>query len=136
MNRRSCLNHPDRFCYVCGKFTQASQKKNSTKSVKVEYKNYLGCKKVTIYMLRKLLTGLALWLNGKQKSMSFAVPMMWWEPTNYANDCYFCLTKFLIIQNALSPGLCIQTALQHYVLSLICMKTFQFPLLFLCFRAR
>ena len=41
----------------------------------------------------------------------------------------FALQRFLDIQNAPSPGLCIQTALQHYVLSLICMNSFQFPLL-------
>ena len=28
-----------------------------------------------------------------KKSMLFAVPMKWREPTNYPIDCYFCLTK-------------------------------------------
>lgn len=33
------------------------------------------------------------WMKGKRKSMPFAVPMVWREPTNHFDDCYFCLTK-------------------------------------------
>ena len=44
-------------------------------------------------MLQKLLCWFDTWLNGKQKSMPFAVPIIWRESTNHANDCYFCLTK-------------------------------------------
>ena len=32
-------------------------------------------------------------MKGKRKSMPFAVPMVWREPTNHFDDCYFCLTK-------------------------------------------
>jgi hypothetical protein len=32
------------------------------------------------------------WLKGKKRSMVFAVPMVWQEPTNHVDDCYFCLT--------------------------------------------
>ena len=32
-------------------------------------------------------------MNGKCKNMSFAVLIMWHEPTNRFSDCYFCLTQ-------------------------------------------
>ena len=32
------------------------------------------------------------WTNGKRKSgLSFGVPMVWQEPSNHVNDCYFCM---------------------------------------------
>ena len=108
MSRKSCLNHPDRFFNVCGKFTPASQKKKLTKYVKVAYKHYFGCKIgdqdkawAPHICCKTCYTGLTEWLNGKQK------------------------------KHGISAGFCIQTALQHYVLSFICFKTFQFPLLLL-----
>ncbi|KAL4702128.1 hypothetical protein ACJJTC_000132 [Scirpophaga incertulas] len=33
------------------------------------------------------------WLKGNRSSMPFAVHMVWREPTNHFNDCYFCLTN-------------------------------------------
>ena len=38
------------------------------------------------------VTALYEWLKKKRKAMPFAVPMIWREPTNQVNDCYFCLT--------------------------------------------
>lgn len=38
-------------------------------------------------------SNLTSWFSGKIKSMPFAVPMIWREPTNHATDCYFCLTN-------------------------------------------
>ena len=36
---------------------------------------------------------LTAWFNGKKAAFNFAVPMVWREPRNYADDCYFCLTN-------------------------------------------
>ena len=44
MNRRSCKNNADNFCYICGKYTVSDQQKNITHRVKVAYQHYFGCK--------------------------------------------------------------------------------------------
>ena len=36
---------------------------------------------------------LTAWFNGKKAAFNFAVPMVWREPRNHADDCYFCLTN-------------------------------------------
>ncbi|KAJ4442595.1 hypothetical protein ANN_04183 [Periplaneta americana] len=33
------------------------------------------------------------WKNGKRKSLPFGIPMIWREPTNHGDDCYFCTVK-------------------------------------------
>lgn len=43
----------------------------------------------------RLLTG---WANGS-RHMSFAVPMVWREPTDHTSNCYFCLTNTTGITN-------------------------------------
>ena len=42
------------------------------------------------YICRNCYVSLARWLDRKLKSMPFAVPMVWREPTNHFSDC---LTK-------------------------------------------
>ena len=37
--------------------------------------------------------GLTAWFNGRKAAFNFAVPMVWREPRNHADDCYFCLTN-------------------------------------------
>lgn len=97
--RRKCLNYPDEFCYICGRYILIKQRENITEFIKKAYHAYfdvhLGdqdkswaphtvcntCKRTLTY-----------WTEGK-RSFSFGVPMVWREPTNHADDCYFCIVK-------------------------------------------
>ena len=75
-------------------------RKNLTKSIKIANKHYFSCKicdqdkaSAPHICFKICCTGLTRWQNGKRKSMSLAVPMIWREPANYASHCYFYLAK-------------------------------------------
>lgn len=98
--KRGCLNHPDYFCYICGHFTPRDQRKQLTRKVKVAYHHYFGVKVgdqdrtwAPHICCSVCYVGLTQWLNGKRKSMPFAVPMIWREPRDHHSDCYFCMTN-------------------------------------------
>ena len=44
ISRRSCVNHPNVFCYICGKFTLKSSRKPISDFVKRAYLGYFGVK--------------------------------------------------------------------------------------------
>lgn len=96
-SRRFCVNSPNVFCYVCGEYTLPENRKNITNFVERAYMAYFGvklgdqdkywaphsiCKQCTEHMRQ--------WTKGTRKSMRFAVPMVWREPKNHLDDCYFC----------------------------------------------
>ena len=41
---QACINHPENFCYTCGKFTTKDQRKNIAKRLKAAYQSYFGIK--------------------------------------------------------------------------------------------
>ena len=97
MERRHCINNADCFCYICGSFVVTKQRYNITSFVRNTYYAYFGVKigeqdkywaphivcKVCVEALRS-------WTKGRKKSLSFGVPMVWREPQNHTDDCYFC----------------------------------------------
>lgn len=94
----TCVNSADNFCYVCGEVTFASQKRSITTMVKKAYHLYFGCKIgdqdkrwAPHICCNTCATNLRQWLNRKRKSMPFAVPMIWREPTDHTSNCYFCM---------------------------------------------
>lgn len=96
---RDCVNKPSNFCYICGDVTFKSQKRNITPLIRKAYNLYFGCKvgdqdkKWAPHICCNTCTNcLRDCLNGKSRSMPFAVPMVWREPKDHATDCYFCLT--------------------------------------------
>ena len=42
MIRRTCINNPDKFCYICDKLTLLNHKSNITPFKKKTYKDYFG----------------------------------------------------------------------------------------------
>ena len=78
--------------------TFASQTRNIIAVVKKAYRHYFSCEvgdqdKRWAPHLRcnTCATNLRQWLNKKRKSMPFAIPMVWREPTDHSSNCYFCM---------------------------------------------
>ena len=98
--RRSCVNHCDVFCYICGEYMLKENRKNITDFVKHAYLGYFGVqlgdqdKTWAPHVVCKTCTEhLREWTTGKRKSLKFGVPMVWREPTNHIDDCYFCMVN-------------------------------------------
>ena len=77
----------------------SSQKRVLTTRTRKAYHQYFGCKVGDWekpwdphICCNSCVTALNEWLKKKRKAMPFAVPMIWREPTDDVNDCYFCLT--------------------------------------------
>lgn len=94
---RKCNNSPDSFCYVCGSFTTKAQRRAITTDLKKIYKLYFGCplgdqdKSWAPHLIcNSCSNGLRDWLNLRKAAMPFAIPMVWREPRDHLNDCYFC----------------------------------------------
>lgn len=109
---RSCKLPTDSFCYVCGFYISPKQVQHAilpgTKFC-TAYKHYFGvpvgdfdkiwAPHVSCGSCRSNLEG---WLRGSRKSMPFAIPRIWREPSNHHNDCYFCIvdiSKYKSVKN-------------------------------------
>lgn len=95
---RTCVNSANNFCYICGEVTFLSQKRNITKVIKKAYSLYFRCRIgdqdkswAPHICCNTCAAHLKLWLTGKRQAMPFAVPMIWREPTDHLNNCYFCM---------------------------------------------
>jgi hypothetical protein len=95
-----CKNDPDNFCYICGQFMVRAMRKIMSQKLKQAYNLYFGWKVgnedkswAPHYCCTQCYTALTQWLNGKRKSMPFAIPMIWHEQKNHLDDCYFCITQ-------------------------------------------
>ena len=75
--RRSCRNTPDMFCYICGEYTIAPNRKSVTRFITHAYHTYFGIKLAdqdkawAPHMVRRTCTEtLRRWTNGK-RSLNF-----------------------------------------------------------------
>ena len=98
--RRRCLNDPNVFCYICGEYTLQHNRKTISDFAKRAYLAYF---KVMVgnqdkpwaphIVCKPCVEHLQQWTNKCRKSLWFAIPMVWWEPKDHCNDCYFCAVK-------------------------------------------
>lgn len=98
MASRSCLNSPNKFCYICGEFVLKKQWKPITDSVKVNYNYVFGIKirnNGATWARDGICNTCYRYLNNcaldSAKRFPFVRPMIWMEPVNNLDDCYFCL---------------------------------------------
>ena len=73
---KKCLNHPGRFCFVCGKFTSKEEQRNITHDIQKMYMICFGCplgdqdKTWAPYKIcKKCCSGLHNRLNKRSSSM-------------------------------------------------------------------
>lgn len=97
---RFCKNKADAFCYICGEFIVKGRQRRMTPLLCEAYEKYFGCKVgdhgrpwAPQFCCLNCFTNLLGWMNGSRKSMPFAIPMVWREPSDHSTDCYFCLNS-------------------------------------------
>ena len=78
--------------------TIVAQRRTITSLLRTAYFPYFDCKIgdqgnswAPHICCKPCYNGLTAWFNGKKAAFNFAVPMVWREPRNHADDCYFCL---------------------------------------------
>lgn len=95
-----CKNSSDIFCYICGQFCPASQRRPISPNLSSQYFKYFGRRIqnqdenwVPHISCKTCEINLGLWWNGSRESLSFGIPMIWSKQRNHDDDCYFCGTK-------------------------------------------
>jgi hypothetical protein len=97
ISRRGCINNPAKFCFICSKFAPMKQRRKVTAFVKKAYHAYLERSSVgdqdKTWAPRKAcrtsIERLRQWMNGDRNSLPFGIPVVWREPSDHGNDCYF-----------------------------------------------
>ncbi|KAJ8881654.1 hypothetical protein PR048_018140 [Dryococelus australis] len=83
---------------MCGEVTFVGQKRTITPLIQNTYFLYFGCqigdqdKSWEPHICwNNCASNIRNWINGKDRSMPFTVPMIWRESKDHFIDCYFCL---------------------------------------------
>lgn len=99
-SRRVCVNDPNHFCFICGEYMFKDCCLNVTTFVIGAYKNYFGHSLEMIdkpwipqKVCKTCVEFLRLWTNKKRNRFRYETAMMWKEPVNHHDDCYFCLVN-------------------------------------------
>ena len=96
----SCKNKLSSFCFICSKAVLKSQRKPLSKLIRKTYELYFGSKVRDQHKVWALLICCSScsrtwegWLKGTDTSMLFGVQIVWHDPQDHRNNCYFCMTK-------------------------------------------
>ena len=84
------------FCYIFGEYKTADKRKSRTNFVRKAYYTYFGMKLedqdkpwATYVVCKSWVKSLRQWTKGTRKPMGFGKSMVWREPPNHVDDCYF-----------------------------------------------
>ncbi|KAL4703622.1 hypothetical protein ACJJTC_007649 [Scirpophaga incertulas] len=98
--RSNCKNDPNCFCNICGEYTFQYCRLSVSDFIKQVYFYYFRfpldtCDKYWVphMVCKTCVESLRLWANKKRPHFKYQTPMLWREPTNHQDDCYFCLKK-------------------------------------------
>ena len=92
-----CKIDKNLFCYLCGEYWSTKKAlRPITETASSQYSSYFGiavkCRPWTPERFCcTCVLALKNWSEGQQKTLAFSRPMLWTEPTNHEEDCYFCL---------------------------------------------
>ena len=100
---RKCKNSTDVFCFTCGEYIiNANNRGPIDEFYQRAYYTYFKFKlgdqdkswapHVVCYSCK---SAMRKWTEGKRDSLKFAIPMIWREPSNHFDDCYFCMTNIV-----------------------------------------
>lgn len=135
---RICKLSPDSFCYVCGHYIGPSQVKYKiciNNKFCEAYNGYFGmpmgdqdkpwAPHFTCGSCRSTLEG---WYRGARKSMPFALPRIWREPSNHHDDCYFCMVDLSRYKKAKDHKLVIYPDIPSSIAPVPHSKSLQIPI--------
>ena len=94
---RSCKSHPDSFCYICGEFKITDERNCVTEFIQKAYHAYFGVRLgdqdkpwAPHVVCKTCVEYLRQWTQFSRKALKFGIPVIWREPKNHTDDCYFC----------------------------------------------
>lgn len=97
-SRKICKNDPNYFCNICGEYTFKNCRLSVSEFIKQVYFDYFGFALdtrdkywVPHMVCKTCVESLRLWANKKRPHFKYQTPMMWREPSNHQDDCYFCV---------------------------------------------
>lgn len=96
--RNICRNDPNYFCNICGEYTFKNCRLGVSEFITQVYFDYFGFALdirdkywIPHMVCKTCVESLRLWANKKRPHFKYQTPMIWREPYNHQDDCYFCV---------------------------------------------